>query len=62
MKIWIKEEDTKLEGILIKKLEQVISTWIEEFKAPKPLENAVLLNECESLKIKITDQIINIQP
>ena len=62
MKIWIKEVDTKLEGILIKKLEQVISTWIEEFKAPKPLENAVLLNECESLKIKITDQIINIQP
>jgi dynein heavy chain 1 len=26
MKIWIKEVDTKLEGILIKKLEQVIST------------------------------------
>ena len=61
MKIWIKEIDTKLEGILIKKLEQVISTQIEEFKALKPLENAILLNGCESLKIKITVQIINIQ-
>ena len=42
MKIWI---ETKLDRILIKKIEQVISTQIEEFKAPKPLENAFLLNE-----------------
>ena len=62
MKIWIKEIDSRLEAILIKKLEQVITTWIDEFKAPKPLESAVLLNECEPLKIKITDQVINIQP
>ena len=62
MQIWIKEMDSKLESILIKKLEEVIDIWLKEFLAPKPLTDPLLLQEVSIHKIKISDQLISLEP
>ncbi|MCQ2815661.1 MAG: AAA family ATPase [archaeon] len=62
VKIWVNEMDSKLEKILIKKLEEVIQTWLKEFLAPKPLQDPLLLQEVSVHKIKISDQVIYLEP
>ena len=62
VQIWIREMDKKLESILMKKLEEVIDIWLKEFLAPKPLTDPLLLQEVSVHKIKITDQLIYLEP
>ena len=47
---------------LIKKLEEVIEIWLKEFLAPKPLQEPLLLQEVSVHKIKISDQVIYLEP
>jgi len=62
MQIWIKEMDKKLESILIQKLKETIDIWLKEFLAPKPLKEPILLQDVSIHKIKITDQLIYLEP
>ena len=62
MSMWIKEIDTKLQEILIKKLENCTQLWLKEFLAPKPLHDAMMLEECSIHKVKLTDQLIYLEP
>jgi dynein heavy chain 1 len=62
MQIWIKEMDQKLESILIQKLKETIDIWLKEFLAPKPLKEPILLQDVSIHKIKITDQLIYLEP
>ena len=59
---WIKEIDSKLESILIKKLEECIDIWIKEFLAPKPLNEPVLILDVIVHKIKMENQTIILEP
>ena len=59
---WIKEIDSKLQQILIKKLEDCTKLWLEEFLSPKPLHDAILLQDCSIHKVKLTDQSIYLEP
>ena len=59
---WIKEIDSKLESILIKKLEECIDIWIKEFLAPKPLNDPVLILDVIVHKIKMENQTIILEP
>ena len=62
MAIWIKEIDSQLQTILIKKLEDCTELWLKEFLAPKPLNDAILLQDCSIHKVKLTDQLIYLEP
>ena len=62
MSLWIKEIDTKLQGLLIKKLEDCTQIWLKEFLAPKPLHDAIMLTDCSIHKVKLTDQLIYLEP
>ena len=62
MAIWIKEIDSKLQAILIKKLEDCTELWLKEFLAPKPLHDAIMLQDCSVHKVKLTDQLIYLEP
>ena len=59
---WIKDIDSKLQTILIKKLEDCTDLWLKEFLAPKPLYDAILLQDCSIHKVKLTDQSIYLDP
>ena len=59
---WIKEIDSKLESILIKRLEECLDVWIKEFLAPKPLTDPVLIEDVIVHKIKMENQTIVLQP
>ena len=62
MSLWIKEIDTKLQNLLIKKLEDSTQLWLKEFLAPKPLHDAIMLTDCSFHKVKLTDQMIYLEP
>ena len=62
MSHWIKEIDEKLQEILKKKLEECTQLWLKEFLAPKPLHDAIMLTECSIHKVKLTDQMIYLEP
>ena len=59
---WIYSIDAKLQKILIKKLEDCTELWIKEFLAPKPLTDAILLQECSIHKVIKSDQLIYLEP
>jgi dynein heavy chain 1 len=54
--------DQKLEGILCKKLEEIINIWIKEFSNFGQVENAMLVKEASVHKIKLKDQMIYLEP
>ena len=62
MKPWINNLDKKLENILIKKLETYTTLWLKEFMAPKPLKDAIMLQDCSIHKVKYSDQMIYLEP
>ena len=62
MSFWIKEIDDKLQTLLIKKLEDCTQLWLKEFLAPKPLHDALLLQDCSIHKVKLSDQQIFLEP
>ena len=62
MQSWIKGIDEKLQKILIKKLEDCTELWLKEFLSKKPLTDAILLQECSIHKVKISDQVIYLEP
>ena len=59
---WIKEIDSKLESILIKKLEECIDIWIKEFLAPKELNKSILILDIIVHKIKLENETIILEP
>lgn len=59
---WINEMDQKLEGILCKKLEEIINIWIKEFSNFGQVDNATLVKEASVHKIKLKDQMIYLEP
>ena len=57
MSSWIQSIDDSLGKILIEKLETCTEIWLKEFLAPKPLNDAIMLQECSIHKVKISDQV-----
>ena len=57
MSSWIQSIDNSLSKILIEKLEKCTELWLKEFLAPKPLTDAIMLQECSIHKVKISDQV-----
>ena len=57
MSSWISSIDNSLSKILIEKLEKCTEIWLNEFLAPKPLNDAIMLQECSIHKVKISDQV-----
>lgn len=60
--IWIKEQDQKLEAILVKKLEDLINLFIKEFSGFGKMNEIFLIKEATVHKIKIKDQMIYLEP
>lgn len=61
IQIWISEIDSKLESILIKKLEEIINIWLKEFNAFGS-QNPILIKEYICYHIKLKDQMIYLEP
>ena len=62
MSSWIKNIDEKLQKILIQKLEACTELWLKEFLAKKPLKDAIMLQDCSIHKVKISDQVVYLEP
>ena len=59
---WIKDIDTKLENNLMKRLEECLEIWKNEFLASKPLSDPILIKEVIVHKISMENKIIILQP
>ena len=59
---WIKDIDTKLENNLIKRLEEGLEIWKNEFMANKPLSDPVLINEVTVHQIFMENKTIILEP
>ena len=59
---WIKDIDTKLENNLLKRLEESLEIWKNEFLASKPLSDPILIKEVIVHKISMDNKIIILQP
>lgn len=62
IQIWIREQDSKLESILIKKLEDVINLFIKEFTGFGKVDEIFLIKEATVHKIKLREQMIYLEP
>ena len=59
---WIKDIDTKLENNLMKRLEECLEIWKNEFLASKPLSDPILIKEVIVHKISMENKSIILQP
>ena len=59
---WIKDIDTKLENNLLKRLEECLEIWKNEFLANKPLSDPILIKEVIIHKISMENRNITLQP
>ena len=59
---WIKDIDNKLENNLMKRLEESLEIWKNEFLASKPLIDPVLIKEVIVHKISMENKNIILQP
>jgi dynein heavy chain 1 len=59
---WIKDIDTKLENNLMKRVEECLEIWKNEFLASKPLSDPILIKEVIVHKISMENKSIILQP
>ena len=59
---WIKDIDNKLENNLMKRLEESLEIWKNEFLASKPLSDPILIKEVIVHKISMENKSINLKP
>ena len=62
LRIWINEQDLKLESILLKKLEDIINLFAKEFTDFGKIQEIFLIKEATIHKIKLKEQQIYLEP